>query len=110
MEPIKVRSWAEYIEKHPDFTGCLINEDNDIDVAWYKNGLQHREDGPAIEYFSSYKAWWLNGERHREDGPAVEYGDGRKEWWLNGDYKSEQQWKIAVRKIKLEKVLKKING
>jgi hypothetical protein len=40
-------------------------------------------DGPAIEY-DGRKEWWRFGVRHRVDGPAIEYGSGRKEWWLNG--------------------------
>ena len=33
-----------------------------------------------------------------------------KYWYLNGvQYDSEQKYKIAVRKIKLERILKKIN-
>ena len=84
MEPIKVaNNWWAYLEEHPTFTGSLIDRDNDI--AWVKNGKWHREDGPAIEMASGYKCWYLNG---------VEY--------------SEQEWKIAVRKIKLERVLKNI--
>jgi len=33
---------------------------------WYKNGLRHREDGPAIEYFNGDKYWYLNGEKLTE--------------------------------------------
>jgi len=52
--------------------------------AWYRNGKQHREDGPAYEGADGTRAWYRNGLLHREDGPAVERGDGRKEWWQNG--------------------------
>ena len=85
MKPIKVVSWYDYLRKHPTFTGCLINKDSDI--SWYKDGVVHREDGPAVERSYGGKAWWLNGRGY-----------------------SEQQWLIVVRKIKLEKVLKNING
>jgi len=114
MEPIKVKYWRDQLVEHPDFTGCLINNNND--KAWFKNGLKHREDGqPAVECAkgynnNSYKAWFKNGQRHREDGPAIEFADGSKRWHLNDKYYSEQDWKIALRKIKLERVLKKING
>mgnify|MGYP003491503140 CR=1 FL=1 len=27
--------------------------------SWYKDGLWHREDGPAYETPSGYKQWWL---------------------------------------------------
>jgi hypothetical protein len=57
--------------------------------AWYRHGKRHRIDGPAVEEAcGGYKAWWVNGERHRADGPAVIYSDGhvdgRNEWWING--------------------------
>ena len=85
MEAIKVNHWYEYIARHPDFTGCLIDKDND-------------------------KAWYQGGEYHREDGPAVELADGNRYWWFNDRrYTTEQQWKIAMRKIKIERILKRLN-
>jgi len=108
MEPINVKYWQDYLEKYPNFTGCLINNDND--KAWFKNGLKHREDGPAIDCVIGNRWWYKNGKNHREDGPAIEFADGDKQWYLNDIYYSEQEWLIAVRKFKLEKVLKKING
>ena len=84
MEPIKVKECYDYIEKHPKFTGCLIDKYND--KHWFKNGLYHREDGPAIEC-----------------------ADGSKIWYLNDKFYSEQDYKITIRNIKLERVLKKIN-
>ena len=83
MEPIKVKSWRDYKREHPDFTGCLINNYNN--KIWFKNGNWHREDGPALE--------WSNGE---------------KAWFLNDNYYNEQDYRIALRKLKLERVLKKI--
>jgi hypothetical protein len=64
---------------------------------WYLNGVRHREDGPAVEYLSGYKAWWHTGKRHRTDGPAVEYIDGDKEsneWWLNGIQYTEELFRL----------------
>ena len=51
-----------------------------------ENGELHREDGPAVEYDSGYKAWYIHGKCHREDGPAIIKADGTKEWWLNGEF------------------------
>jgi hypothetical protein len=53
---------------------------------WYQNGQRHREGGlPAVERACGDKEWWLNGQRHREgDLPAVEYAIGLKSWYLNG--------------------------
>ena len=74
-------SYWNYINKHPEFTGCVIDGDGD-------------------------KAWFLNGKIHREDGPALEWADGSKEWWLNGKMLTEQEWKIVMRKIKIGKLLR----
>ena len=109
MEPIKVHFWNAYIFDHPKFTGCLIDAVNDI--AWFKNGKYHREDGPAVELVKGSKYWCKHGKYHREDGPAIEWADGSKCWYLNGvPYHSEQKWKIVIRKKKLKRVLKKIKG
>ena len=84
-EPIKIDNSWEYIEEHPNFTGCLINSNKDI-------------------------VWFKNGELHREDGPAFEWSDREKSWYLNNIRYTEQKWKIAVRRLKLERVLKQIEG
>ena len=52
--------------------------------TWYKNGIEHRENGPAVECINGTKKWFINGKYHREDGPALEYADGRKEWYKEG--------------------------
>ena len=86
MKPKKVNNCGIYITKHPNFTGCLINK-------IVKN-----------------KAWYKEGKWHREDGPAVEWADGFKAWYLNNIRYSEQDYKIAMRKIKLEIVLKRLDN
>lgn len=48
-----------------------------------KDGLLHREDGPACVYFNGDKYWWIEGRRHRIDGPAIELTDGTKQWWIH---------------------------
>ena len=92
-----------YFEDVETFTGVVKDKRNNI--AYYLNGISHREDGPAIEFANGGKIWRLNGIYHREDGPAVEYGGGSKDWYLNGtcygqndDYTNES-W---IRFVKLE--------
>jgi hypothetical protein len=49
-----------------------------------------------------------HGKNHREDGPAREYFDGDQYWYLNGINYSEKQWKMVVEKIKRDrKILSK---
>ena len=52
--------------------------------SWYSHGLLHCSDGPAYEHVHGTKEWWVNGKRHREDGPAVMWADGTIRWFLNG--------------------------
>jgi hypothetical protein len=79
MKTIKIRDFSEL---PTDFTGIV--EYPNGSKLWYRNGKQHREDGPAREWASGSKEWWLNGKYHREDGPAIEDADGTKQWFLNG--------------------------
>ena len=52
--------------------------------VWYRNGQQHREDGPARVWPDGTQAWYRNGQLHREDGPAIIWPNGTQEWWRNG--------------------------
>jgi antitoxin component YwqK of YwqJK toxin-antitoxin module len=86
---------------------------NLMSVGYYKNGLLHRENGPAIEWFvDGTKMWFIKNERHNENGPAIEYlpnefteeeEDGCDEtrfWYLNDRQFTEKDWKIEVELIK----------
>ena len=78
-------------------------------VFWYKNGVLHCEDGPAIDCQNGYREWIQNGIYHRIDGPAVEYANGDKQWWIHGVEYSERDFNILTEKIKLnEKLQQKI--
>ena len=64
-----------------------IKIDEDGNKFYYKNKrmtIEHRLDGPAIEWADGSKEWWVDGKRHRLDGPAVEWADGGKVWWVDG--------------------------
>ena len=76
MKIIKVKGSNE-IPKN--FTG--VTEFLDGTKYWIKEGLFHREDGPAIEHANGIKEWFKEGKLHREDEPAVEFPDGSKHWY-----------------------------
>jgi hypothetical protein len=61
MKIIKVKSYKE-IPNH--FTGIV--EFPTGDKWWCKNGLLHREDGPAVEYLGGAKSWYLEGKKYNE--------------------------------------------
>lgn len=51
--------------------------------VWCRDGLIHRDDGPAIDravWFAPYQEYWLMGRRHRVNGPAVV---GKDETWYH---------------------------
>jgi hypothetical protein len=79
--------------------------ENKGDLAWFINGLRHREDGPAIEYQDGTKAWFINDKRHREDGPAIVYYNNAKSWYLNGIEYSEREYYQEITNIKLKRIL-----
>lgn len=54
--------------------------------------IQHRTDGPAIEYTDGDKVWYQNGKCHRTDGPAIECANDIKYWHLEGKQYSEQEF------------------
>lgn len=70
--------------------GVLHREDGpaaiwpDGTLQWYYQGKLHRDGGPAIEMPDGHQEWYQHGQRHREDGPAVIRPDGSCAWWLNG--------------------------
>jgi hypothetical protein len=61
---------------------------------WYRDGLLHRDDGPA-SISSNVELWYQNGIQNRSNGPAITY-KGAQGWYRNGiDITAEvQQWII----------------
>jgi hypothetical protein len=76
-------------KKKPIPDEIVENEDG---VFYYKNGLYHREDGPACLWtFDGQESWYRNGVRHRVEGPAL-YSDSDPEteaWFFSGKYHNE---------------------
>ena len=50
----------------------------------YKNGVLHREDGPAVVKEDGSEYWYLDGCLHRLTGPAVFLANGDKLYYING--------------------------
>lgn len=59
---------------------------------WFKDGLLHREDGPAVIKKNGYKAWYKDGLRHREDGPAMINLDGSNYYYMNDKELKEKDY------------------
>ena len=72
----------------------IIYKENKVtNESWYKNGLLHRIEGPAIICWDNekkiYEAWYKNNLLNREDGPAQTYWNANLQktfegWYING--------------------------
>lgn len=73
--------------RHEIDAPAVIDEDGT--QRWFKDGVPHRVDGPAVYHPITGKSHYIqNGRPHREDGPA--YIDGEcKRWFINGDLHRE---------------------
>ena len=72
-----------------NFTGiCKITDDNTI--RYYKNGLRHREDGPAIEFSDDNKDWCYKDKCYGNDNNFT------NETWIEfvENLKREEELKI----------------
>jgi hypothetical protein len=61
--------------------------------VWFKNGMFHREDGPAMVYDNGEQRWFVNNIYHRLDGPARIIPPNARgnpqehvEYWINNRY------------------------
>ena len=48
-----------------NWNGPLLSWDGSI--RWFRNGLLHREDVPAIESSNGCKEWYLNGDKYTQE-------------------------------------------
>jgi hypothetical protein len=62
------------------------------DISRFKDGLLHGgadaegEAQPAVELLDGHTEWWKEGLLHRDGGPAVVTGHGTwEEFWLRGE-------------------------
>lgn len=51
---------------------------------WFKYGILHRVNGPAMEGEDGAYIWFRFGKRHRIDGPAVMLSSGATGWFYHG--------------------------
>lgn len=93
------RKWEDLSYSMGEWCAIYLDLPQDVAVlleskghgrSYWRDGLRHREDGPAIEYSKGSKEWYKDGLRHREDGPAVIWSFGIQQWWVNGVFKEQR--------------------
>ena len=78
--------------------GRYVEEDKQR-VCWYKDGLLHRLDGPAVEYTNGGKEWFING---------VQYTEQEFNQWLEKKHLNEKLHQTLDEKSQ-EKIVKIFN-
>lgn len=59
-----------------------------LPIVYKKNGVFHREDGPAIIFPDGSEMYYQNGLLHRGNGePAIVLANGTKSWYVRGECK-----------------------
>lgn len=81
-------------QKHRLFGPAYISTIYDIEI-WYKEGLYHRLDGPAIRHKNNF-LWYKEGRLHRLDGPAVVELGGPKQFWIDGVKYNPKEYKKEI--------------
>jgi hypothetical protein len=113
---IKPTDWYMDGKKHPDvfyfnaegklhriYGPAYINRHYKWEM-WYKDGLLHREDGPAIIHKNN-KYWFQEGTLHRMDGPAVEDLGSPPMYFIRGVRFSPKQYKWEIARLKRKQTL-----
>lgn len=72
-------------------SNSMVIEDAHGTQRWYSNGLLHRTDGPAVEFYNGTKHWYKEGKLHRTDGPAIEARSGDRYWYLEGEEATREE-------------------
>lgn len=63
-------------------------------IIYYFNEERQLDNphGPSIIQKNGRKEWYRKGVLHREDGPAIEYSDGNGEYWINDVFVKYHRW------------------
>ena len=73
------------------FQDCLKNESGIQNMKETKIRINSFQEIPGhftgiAEYANGTKIWYKDGLRHREDGPACEYPDDAEYWYFEGKF------------------------
>ena len=113
-------SYPVYNNDRSDVPTFIDVRDGTVVMRWYKNGMLHRENGPAMITKNSDKttleSWYINGQLHRNDAPAIIHTNDNGEvmaeiWYKNNSIHRENG--SAIIKYSQGKIIKEykfLNG
>jgi hypothetical protein len=85
----------------PAYINPLYDEE-----IWYYEGKMHRDDGPAYRHKGNF-AWFKHGVLHNLEGPAVVEMAGPLQYWIDGIRYSRKQYKWEIERRKRKGTMKK---
>jgi len=99
-------SWNICGKTHRDNGPAIIDLNNNFKY-YYKNGMRHRADGPAVEeifYKRGEYEYVVEGRWHRMDGPAIKRANGDELWYHRGYhlFTNPSMHQVAEWKLKAE--------
>jgi len=62
------------------------------DVEYYRNGVLHNEDAPAVDRANGERYWYKYGVLHRIGGPAVYMPNGTSKYFIDGKEFTEEEY------------------
>ena len=65
---------------------------DDGEERWYKDGMLHRDNGPAIIWANGTEGWFQYDMHHREDGPAIVSTVNEHEYYIYDRLCSFKKW------------------
>jgi hypothetical protein len=75
-------TWTRDGVEHRNGGPAMIQSDGA--QFWCQYGDFHRDDGPAAIFPGGGREWYQHGIQHRDDGPAVIFSDGTQYWYRGG--------------------------
>jgi hypothetical protein len=90
-------------EYHRLYGPAYVSEIYDVEL-WYKNGVLHRNGGPAVRHKDNYM-WYNEGKLHNLDGPAILDKGGPKQFWIDGRKYSPKEYKKEIERMKRKGLL-----
>jgi hypothetical protein len=83
IRPDGTEEWRVDGELHREGGPALVSPDG-LEMSFYRRGLLHNDNGPAVILANGRVEYWRDGRLHCDDNPAVIREDGTEEWWLDG--------------------------
>jgi hypothetical protein len=103
-EDTKQEHWYKNGLRHRENGPAIITKDGK-EPTYYRDGQLHRDDGPAYVDVAKTQHWYKKGVRHCATGPAVIYSTGAVEYYLDGVYyHNKTSWENKIKAMSANEI------